>query len=415
MAIDPRISLAAQAPQSVGSIFNNALTNIGLTQNIEQQRQQAPFQNQLLQLQTELAQAQQPAIIQQAQQAANPLSQVTGQQQQMLQLATISAQNLKPAFDSNSRIGVISGLTALRDQLATAGAPQAQVNAISADIAQANTLEGFEELKRENQQFLQHVVGQQVGTASQRDFDTFKALEAKANQTGSEADIMAANQFGRQAGFVRPTEEEKADIKVSEAERKEIAKANAKRKQGFIDSGVEAADSVANIKRSISLLDTVKTGGLDKAAFAIRQAFGVEGADEGELSANLGRSVLAQLKPIFGAAFTAAEGERLERIEAGFGRSPATNKRLLDSALKIAERAARRGLAAAEDQGDEFTANEIREAMAFEFVEPEDAEVQTDQVIQPQAQQAQFQEGQTATNPQTGQRIIFRNGQWVSL
>lgn len=415
MAIDPRISLAAQAPQSVGSIFNNALTNIGLTQNIEQQRQQAPFQNQLLQLQTELAQAQQPAIIQQAQQAANPLSQVTGQQQQMLQLATISAQNLKPAFDSNSRIGVISGLTALRDQLATAGAPQAQVNAISADIAQANTLEGFEELKRENQQFLQHVVGQQVGTASQRDFDTFKALEAKANQTGSEADIMAANQFGRQAGFVRPTEEEKADIKVSEAERKEIAKANAKRKQGFIDSGVEAADSVANIKRSISLLDTVKTGGLDKAAFAIRQAFGVEGADEGELSANLGRSVLAQLKPIFGAAFTAAEGDRLERIEAGFGRSPATNKRLLDSALKIAERAARRGLAAAEDQGDEFTANEIREAMAFEFVEPEDAEVQTDQVIQPQAQQAQFQEGQTATNPQTGQRIIFRNGQWVSL
>lgn len=32
-----------------------------------------------------------------------------------------------------------------------------------------------------------------------------------------------------------------------------------------------------------------------------------------------------------------------------------------------------------------------------------------------QAQQPQFTEGQTATNPQTGERIIFRNGQWQPI
>ena len=37
--------------------------------------------------------------------------------------------------------------------------------------------------------------------------------------------------------------------------------------------------------------------------------------------------------------------------------------------LKIINRAARRGLAAAEEQGDDFTANEIREAMAFKLEE----------------------------------------------
>ena len=37
--------------------------------------------------------------------------------------------------------------------------------------------------------------------------------------------------------------------------------------------------------------------------------------------------------------------------------------------MKIINRAARRGLAAAEEQGDDFTANEIREAMAFKLEE----------------------------------------------
>ena len=160
----------------------------------------------------------------------------------------------------------------------------------------------------------------------------------------------------------------------------EAEKGISKRKQGFIDAGVDAADSVGNIRRSLELLDTVKTGGISAASLRAKQLFGVEGADEGELSANLGRSVLAQLKPIFGAAFTAAEGERLERIEAGFGRSAATNRRLLESALKTAERAAKRGMAAAKEQGDDFTAQEIERLL--ETTEAAREAVQAPQEVQ---------------------------------
>jgi hypothetical protein len=91
----------------------------------------------------------------------------------------------------------------------------------------------------------------------------------------------------------------------------------------------------------------------------------VTGADEAELSANLGKAVLSQLRATFGAQFTEKEGERLASIEAGFGKSTEGNKRLLQQAEAILDRAARRGLKAAEDSGDTFTAEEIRKSMNF--------------------------------------------------
>ena len=193
-------------------------------------------------------------------------------------------------------------------------------------------------------------------TSSQRDFAEYNKL--------LESDPEKAALFGKQAGFIRETTQEKSDIKIGESIQKEIDKSNVKRVQGFVDAGIDAADAVGNIQRSIDLLDTVETGGFDNASLQAKKFFGVESADEAELSANLGKNVLAQLKPIFGAAFTAAEGQRLEGIEARFGSSTEGNKRLLSQALKITERAARRGLAAARKQGDDFTADEIEKSLA---------------------------------------------------
>ena len=204
-------------------------------------------------------------------------------------------------------------------------------------------------------------------TSSARDFDQFKQLEAKANKTGDPADVEAAEQFGRQSRFLRLSEEDAADLKVSSVERKEIAKASTKRKQGFIDTGITSADSTATIRRSLDLINQVKTGGFSNVSLKAKQLLGIEGADELELTTNMGINVLSQLRPVFGAAFTEREGESLKKISAGFGRSVAGNKRLMEQALKIADRAARRGLAAAIDQGDEFTAGEIREALRFDL------------------------------------------------
>lgn len=231
--------------------------------------------------------------------------------------------------------------------------------------------------------FMKPLGGKKIQTPASADFQTFTRLqEEAAAETDPELKRqkeLRVQQFGRRANFTRATEQQKSDIKVDEAARKEVKKSTAKRKAGFIDRGIEAADGVANIKRSLELLKTVETGGIDALKLGAKRFFGVEGADESELSANMGRSVLAQLKPIFGAAFTAAEGERLTKISEGFGKSTKANKRLLEQALRIADRAARRGIAAAEEQGDAFTADEIRAALEFKL----DDIQQPTQTVQP--------------------------------
>ena len=145
----------------------------------------------------------------------------------------------------------------------------------------------------------------------------------------------------------------------------QIAKDTATRNSGYIESGIQAADALGTVKRGIELLDEVKTGGINNVALKASNLFGVTGADEGELSANLGKAVLSQLRATFGAQFTEREGARLAEIEAGFGKSTQANKRLLEQAQKILDRAARRGLAAAVETGDSFSADEIRKALNF--------------------------------------------------
>jgi hypothetical protein len=140
------------------------------------------------------------------------------------------------------------------------------------------------------------------------------------------------------------------------------------RAQDYIVKGQSAADSTAVIRRSLALLEKVKTGGLGRTTMlAAKRMFGAEGADEGELSASLGKAVLAQLRETFGAAFTAQEGESLKEIEAGFGSSVETNTRLLNNSLRIAQRAADRGIRAAESRDDYESASEIEMALDFDL------------------------------------------------
>jgi hypothetical protein len=139
------------------------------------------------------------------------------------------------------------------------------------------------------------------------------------------------------------------------------------RAQTIITSGLAAADASSVLRRSLQLLDTVKTGGPEAAKLLITNFAGVTGADEGELSANLGKAVLSQLRETFGAAFTEGEGRRLEGIEARFGNSAEVNRRLLDNALSIATRSAERAVKRAETRGDYETADEINDSLEFDI------------------------------------------------
>ncbi|HAC90540.1 MAG TPA: hypothetical protein DCF63_07880, partial [Planctomycetaceae bacterium] len=152
---------------------------------------------------------------------------------------------------------------------------------------------------------------------------------------------------------------EAGQVAVSQAQ----GKGSAERAQGIINAGVDAIAQFPVIIRTLDLLNEVKTGGFAGAGIRARSLFGIEGADEGELSYNLAMNVLQQLKPIFGTAFTAGEGQRLERIEASIGRNTETNIRLLNQALRVAQTSAEKALDRAEEAGDTATVRELQNAI----------------------------------------------------
>lgn len=137
---------------------------------------------------------------------------------------------------------------------------------------------------------------------------------------------------------------------------------NKQRLQGYVNDGQTAADGMAVVKRSLELLNHIKTGGFNTVANKAQEIFGVQGADAAELSANLGKHVLAQLRPTFGAQFTEREGQTLKNIESSFGKSTPGNIRLLNQALQIYDRAARRGMDAAKQLNDNFAYSEIKKS-----------------------------------------------------
>lgn len=197
------------------------------------------------------------------------------------------------------------------------------------------------------------------------DADKLKAKRIKLRlDPGAQgsADITIA-----QEGLTDAVAGSKGQIAGTVKESETTAKGNVTRAQDFINRGVAAAEALPSVNRGIQLLEMVETGGFDRAAIAAKQALGIESADEGELTYNLGKSVLSQLRETFGAAFTQEEGKRLADLEAGLSRSPATNKRILAQVKEIMTAKAKRGRQAAVDQGDDFTANDIDRFMSLDL------------------------------------------------
>lgn len=165
-------------------------------------------------------------------------------------------------------------------------------------------------------------------------------------------------------------ERQRRDIETAGG--KATAVAISDRDQSFINVGQRQADATAIIRRGLELLDIIGTGRPEEIALAAKNLFGIAGADETELNANLGKAVLSQLRSTFGAQFTQQEGERLQGLEAGFGKSTAGNIRLLQQTLRGMERDARRGIDVARRNEDEFSATEIESALEFTLTPPDD-------------------------------------------
>ena len=185
----------------------------------------------------------------------------------------------------------------------------------------------------------------------------------------------------RRAEVIKAGVDEGAILAGEIAQATEQGRGSETRAQGIIAAGAAAADATAVLRRSIQLLDDVKTGGPAAAKLFITNFAGVTGANEGELSANLGKSVLSQLRETFGAAFTEGEGRRLEGIEARFGNSAEVNRRLLENALAIAMRSAERAINRSEAREDYETADEIRDSLEFSLYPASNDQSESDETV----------------------------------
>lgn len=116
MAIDPRISLSRAPTINVGQRYAQALRNAQSLDLLNQQRQQAPFQNRLLELQTQLAETQTPAQIAAIEQAQSPLQQASDQLSLEQQVGLQTFQRIQPMLDSGNTIGAIAELTSIKEQ-----------------------------------------------------------------------------------------------------------------------------------------------------------------------------------------------------------------------------------------------------------------------------------------------------------
>jgi len=170
---------------------------------------------------------------------------------------------------------------------------------------------------------------------------------------------------GRPVSRLGETGEALTARRIREAGEKALTKTQVTRLATDIDDAISAAKGMGVINRSIKLLDDLETGGFDAIRVRIKQVLGTESANEAELTANFGKQMLAQLRPIFGAQFTEREGATLARIEAGFGKSTKGNIRLLNQLKQLIQRAAKRGISAAVDTKDFRSAQDIQDLMEF--------------------------------------------------
>lgn len=182
-----------------------------------------------------------------------------------------------------------------------------------------------------------------------------------------EADLSVDAEYRKAVAKVEAgvaTAEDAALVEQKVAAAKAVGQKQGEAQQDFAAMGVVAVDAMPDLYQTVNLLKKIETGGaINEVSLYVKRKLGIESADEGELSFQLGKNVLSQLRTLFGAAFTAKEGDTLATMEAGFGKNNGTNLRLIERAIGIAERSARRGLAAAKRAGDDFQADEIQKGL----------------------------------------------------
>lgn len=172
------------------------------------------------------------------------------------------------------------------------------------------------------------------------------------------ADIAAVLKLGRDSGPILAGDIATATTRSNTQEG---------RIQQAIEDGIDAAARMPKLMMARELLNTVDTGGWDAVKLRFKQALGITSADESKLIYELSKNVLSQLKPTFGAAFTAKEGDLLMRIEANTNLSTEGNIALLDELINALDLAVQRGRVEARENKDTRSLNAMDGYLAQQF------------------------------------------------
>lgn len=282
MAIDSRIALALN-PLNVGERVAQNVQNLQQIDLLNQRRQQAPFQNALLQLQTELAQAQQPAQLQAAERAASPTAQAQQALTQKQQLGVQIAQTIKPMLDSGNTLGAIAELSRLNGQNPNLGLSD-DIKELQADPAQyKKQVDSVLQLSGVAQRGGFQFGAQETFKDSQG--NVFLGTQRKDPSSGEVATVFSpasGNQELQPQGQLRlvsglgQTAQEKAAQKVETEQELSKIKASAEGKSAAIKAGVSQATkafekiplirtAIGNYNEAISALDAgAETGTVDQ-------------------------------------------------------------------------------------------------------------------------------------------------------
>ena len=149
--------------------------------------------------------------------------------------------------------------------------------------------------------------------------------------------------------------------------------------QEVLATGVRQARNIGRLKDALKILDQVETGGLAAIGLKAKRALGLTNADEAMLAYTLRKNVLQQLKPTFGAAFTAREGDLLASIEANEDQSTEANRALLEAMIREMELDIDRAELLAPDmgKGGEGALQSMKGFVNQNFYTGEDGQTQT--------------------------------------
>jgi hypothetical protein len=428
MAIDPRIALAARAPDFAPGV-TSAINIFETVRNNAQARE-------LNQAQGERAAALAPFQLQAAQQgvASNKFDMDVATESRVLKsindFAVGNASLIQDAQATGDPTRLRASLVQRRAQLINQGLPTETTDDSLALIDAGNMGQVISGLGDAVNLFNQGQ-GKSVGTASQRDFQTFQDLNLKAQQTGDPADVLAAKQFGIQSGFGRPTAaqaqeqaiskaQELADISVEtsrriETEKSELSSVSAAKKLAVTKSGV-AFDKLANIDVAMGNFDdaikAIDEGAQTGTIISKLPSFRKSSIELDNIQKSLGLDVVSNTT--FGA---------LSESELAFALSKALPKNLKPEDLKVwlqSKKAVQQKLRDHISEAAQFLGT--GENTIPDWIELQKAKsvIQKQQAVTPQDEPAtdnqavtgQFSEGQTATGP-SGERAVFTNGQWV--